>query len=132
MKTSPKMQAICEALAAKHGVDLSQIGTEIKLTKPAYTSFAVERTEPDTVIVESFFGDGRLDLGIVFDTTGGRWSVMAFTPGIGKPRQVAIRRGQSLESVDNAAQEEAAEYAEHVADALRLQGWVRDATRVVD
>ncbi len=132
MRSSPKMKAICEELAAKHGVDLSQIGAEIKLTKPAYTSFAVERTEPDTVIVERFFADGRQDLGIVFDTMGGRWRVTAFTPGIGKPRQVAIRRDLALESVDDAAQEEAAEYAEHVADALRWQGWLRDAARVDD
>ena len=132
MKSSPKMKAICEELAAKHGVDLSQIGAKIELTKPAYTSFAVARMDVDTVIVERFFGDGRLDLGIVFDTTGGRWRVTAFTPGIGKPRQVAARRGESLESVDDGAQEEAAEYAEHVADALRWQGWLRDAARVDD
>ena len=72
MKTSPNMQAICEEFAARHGVDLSRPGAEVKLSVPGYTSFAVARTAPDTVVVERFFGSGSLDLGIVFDTTGSR------------------------------------------------------------
>ena len=132
MKTSPKMQAICEEFAAKHGIDLSRIGAAVKLSMPAYTSFAMARHDADMVIVERFFGDGRLDLGIVFDTAGEAWTVTGITPGFGQPRQVAARRGDGLRSLDDAAQEEAAEYADSVADALRAQGWLERATLVVD
>jgi hypothetical protein len=47
MKTSGKMQEIVSAIATKHGLDLNQKGTYLRLTMPHYDPLVIEGLDID-------------------------------------------------------------------------------------
>ena len=55
MKPSPKMRQVIEQLAAKHEVNLSEVGASLRLDMPGYDPLYIQRSGPTLIRVAHRF-----------------------------------------------------------------------------
>jgi hypothetical protein len=133
VKTSKQMQSIIGKIAAKHGVELTKVGSHLTLTMPGYDRLAIETVGVNQVSVAHYFeqnGDLIADPEIVFFTGYGPWVPIALSLVVSGWREVArlSADGSELAYVELAAQADAASLARMWAKNLREQGWLERAT----
>lgn len=69
MRSCPRMEKVITALAEKHGVTLKQVGANLRLDKPGFDRFCVERITTGCISVAHYFelnGDLVAEPDIVF------------------------------------------------------------------
>jgi hypothetical protein len=127
------MQSIIGKIAAKHGVDLSKVGSHLTLTMPGYDRLAIETVGINQVSVAHYFeqnGDLIADPEIVFFTGYGPWVPIALSLVVSGWREVARLNadGSQVTHVALAAQADAASLARMWARNVREQGWLEKAS----
>jgi hypothetical protein len=127
------MQTIISKIAAKHGVELTKVGSHLTLTMPGYDRLAIETVGVNQVSVAHYFEqNGDLIAGpeIVFFTGDGAWVPIALSLVVSGWREVArlSADGSTITHVVLAAQADAAGLARMWARNIREQGWLDRAT----
>jgi hypothetical protein len=93
MKTSPKIQQIIQKLAAKHGVNLGEVGASLQLDMPRYDSLYIRRISSSIISVAHRFESQGVfvpDPEILFFTgQRGKWIAIHITQSVGGNRTYA-------------------------------------------
>lgn len=135
MQTCPTMNQVIHELCAKHGVDLTQQGSSIRLDLPGFDRLCIEVISPQAVSVAHYFemnGDLVPEPDIVFFVDEwGEWLPIEITQSMTGWKRVVefnetgdkIMRYQSDEQADIAA------FAEMWAQNITDQGWLTEGKK---
>jgi len=130
------MQTAIEALAQKHGVDLSQPRNLLVLDMPHYMRLYIEVFAPRRIVVAHYFegnGDPVPDPRMVFFITdANEWAPIGIQQSIGGPSSYVKMTddGLGIAAYDTEGQAEIADFAVTWARNLVDQGWLEHANCV--
>ncbi len=130
MKTCVQMQTAIEALAQKHGVNLSQPRNMLVLDMPHYMRLYIEVFAPRRIVVAHYFelnGDTVPDPRIVFFVTdANKWAPIGITQSIGGPSSYVTMTedGLGIAAYDTEGQADLADLAAIWAKNLVDQDWL--------
>ncbi|MCC6167945.1 MAG: hypothetical protein IT329_12020 [Caldilineaceae bacterium] len=136
MKPCPTMQAVIEALAAKHRLDLTQFRANIRLDLPGYDRLCIEHIGGRLISVAHYYehnGDLVPDPEIVFfaDAEWG-WIPIEITQSVRAWLRYATAHANGKGVVPlRASADDLVAFAEQWARNIRDQGWLEAATRHV-
>jgi len=136
MKTSKKMQEVITQLAEKHGLDLTNKGTCLRLHMPHYDRLVVEVLHDNLISVAHVYEprpDVRVaDPGIVFFTGYGPWIPVEVNQRIGGYRIYAVLSTdfEDVVSLLKERQADLASFAEMWAQNIEDQGWLEEGVVV--
>lgn len=129
------MHNIIKKIARKHNLDLSQVGTHLRLEMPPYMPLVIKVVAPNQVSVSHVFeqnGDVMYDPEIVFYTARPNWFPIKITQHpLGINQRVAAISDNNLEILDALEQKNIIEFAELWAENIRGQGWFDYGYRVI-
>lgn len=137
MTTCPKIRAVIEALAAQHGVTLTQAGSRLRLDLPGFDHLCIECLTPWCIRVAHYaeVSDGLLpEPEIVFFTANAAgWIPLEITQSLTGWLQLAPRgfTGPLRTGSRTPMFAEVIEFAETWADNLVAQGWSEKGERHV-
>ncbi len=138
MKASPKMRQVIEELAAKHEVNLNEVGAFLRLDMKGYDSLFIQRMAPTIVsVAHKFESEGMLvpDPEVLFFTGyGTKWIAIDITQSVGGNRTYARLSDDGTRIVNyyKTAQSHLASFVNTWAQNIRDQGWLEDGTRRAD
>lgn len=138
MKTAKALQQVIEAIARKHGVDLSASGAHLRLEQPHFMPLVIEGIGPHQVSVAHYTyqnGDAIADPDVELFTGYGPWVPVAiqqpslFIVGLGATpgyvRSAWLKAdGSAIARYAPQAQADLADFCETWANNLRDQGWL--------
>jgi hypothetical protein len=130
MKPSPTMQQIVQLLAQRHGVNLSQEGTHVRLTMEGYEPLVIERIGLSRVVVAHSFthnGDVVPDpMVTLFTGDPSGWIPLGITHSFGGAQTYAVvtEDGTQLVCLNRPMQADLAEFTEMWAQNLIDQRWL--------
>ena len=127
MQKCTKMQEVIEALAVKHGLDLSRNEAHIKLLNGPYMPLVIEKIGPQLVSVTHYFyqnGDACADPDMVFYTGDGGWMPVEITQTLGYRRALTFNDAGQPAGIDARAYAEMLLFAEFWAVNIQQQGWL--------
>ena len=136
MRKSPRMQKIIEKLAAKHAVNLAEVGAILRLDMPHYDSLYIQRLGPMTIsVAHRFEAEGILipDPEVLFFVLEkGEWIAISITQAIGGNRAYVQLSddGMRIERSLAAAQADLADFVKMWAQNIEEQGWLEYATKL--
>lgn len=134
MKTCVQMQTAIEALAQKHGVDLSQSGNLLVLDMLHYMRLYIEVFAPRRIVVAHYFevnGDSVPDPRMTFFVTeANEWAPIGITQTIGGPTSYVkmTEDGLGIAAYDTEGQADLTDFAATWATNLVDQKWLEHAT----
>lgn len=127
MKTSKSMQSIITKIAARHGLDLTQLGGHLRLTMPGMLPLVIETLPDQMVSVAHYYtqnGDAMRDPEVVFYTGWYEWAPIEITQDpTGNYRHVCKPEGPDA-WVLPAEQADLASFVRVWAKNIREQGWL--------
>jgi hypothetical protein len=138
MKPSLKMRQVIEELAAKHEVNLNEVGASLRLDMKGYDSLYVQRMAPTIVsVAHKFESEGMLvpDPEVLFFTgVGTKWIAIDITQSVGGNRTYARLSDDSTRIVNyyKTAQAHLASFVNTWAQNIRDQGWLEHGVKHVD
>jgi hypothetical protein len=138
MKTSPKMQQVIQALAAKHEVDLNEVGASLRLDMAGYDSLTVQRRGPTLLSVAFRFKEQGVlvpDPEVLFFTGYGmKWIAFAISQAVGSQRSYAQLSEEATRLVrcHQAGQADLAYFVNIWAQNICEQGWLEYGVKYVD
>lgn len=133
MKTCVQMQTAIEALAQKHGVDLSQPENFLVFAMPHYMQLYIEVFAPRRIVVAHYFevnGDSVPDPRMTFFVTEtNEWAPIGIQQSIGGSTSYVkmTEDGLGIAAYDTEGQAELADFAAMWATNLVDQGWLEHA-----
>lgn len=136
MNSCPKMKEVIEALAQRHGIDLTRRGAYFRLDMPGFDRLSVEHYSFSRIAVAHYFeqnGDLVPDPEVVFfvgDENLG-WVPIEVTQVIGGWRAYAqlSSDGSQIVSYNKERQGSLAEFAEMWARNIELQEWLEHGVK---
>lgn len=135
MKTAPKMQAVIEALAQKHDVDITKPGALLRLDMEGFDALQIERLPNGCISVAHFFeSQGQRipepDVCFFVDAQGG-WTPITITQSMTGHRVYAelSEDGSSILRYNRHYQAGLAAFCEQWAQNLRDQRWLENAAK---
>lgn len=137
MHDCPQMAAMITAIAAKHNVNLQQVGANLRLDMPGFDRLCVERISTGCISVAHYFvmnGDLVAEPDIVFFVDlSGAWYPIAINQSITGWRAYAQLddAGTAIVRFRPQAQKSLAQFAELWAQNIRDQGWLEAGVRYV-
>lgn len=135
MQECPQMAGIITAIAAKHSVDLAQVGANFRLDMPGFDRLCVERISPGCISVAHYFelhGDLITEPDIVFFVDAARgWIPISISQSLTGWREYAELNDASTAIVRYRpqAQKDLAEFAKLWAQNIRDQAWLEHGVR---
>jgi len=142
MKTCKQLQAVVEALCAKHQVDLKQAGAHLRLANDPFEPLVIERITKHQVSEAHYYqqgGDLICDPDVVLFTGYTAWvpisiqqpTVCLMGRALGGYRVVAelTDDGNNIARFYPRAQSETASFCTTWARNLKAQGWLEHAVR---
>ena len=138
MKTSPKMRQVIEQLAAKHEVNLDEVGAFLRLDMPGYDSLSMQKVTPTLVsVAHKFESQGLLvpDPEVIFFTASGvKWIPIDITQSVGGNRTYAklSEDGTRIVHYYKTAQASVASFVKVWAQNIQDQGWLEHGVKHVD
>ncbi len=142
MKTCKQLQAVVEALCARHEIDLRPVGAHLRLENGPFEPLVIERIAEHQVSVAHYYsqnGDLICDPDIVLFTGYSEWvpisiqqpTVCLMGRALGGYRVVAELSddGSSIARFYPQAQSETASFCNTWARNLKAQGWLEHAVR---
>ncbi|MDQ2808011.1 MAG: hypothetical protein M3Z04_14040 [Chloroflexota bacterium] len=121
------MQRVIEALAGKHGLDLTQTEGHLKLLNGPYMPLVIEKIGRHLVSVTHYYyqnGDACADPDMVFYTGDGGWMPVEITQVLGYRRCLTFNDAGHPAGIDARAYAELMLFAEFWAVNLQQQGWL--------
>jgi hypothetical protein len=131
MKNSPAMQQIVTQLAKKHGLDLMQPSTHLKLEMEHFDPLVIEKIDRHLLSMAHYYisnGIYKADPEIIFYTGDGQWVPMAVTQML-RGFHIYARfspKGDLTGPVDLWHQATLADFAEQWATNITDQNWLKD------
>ena len=150
MKTCKQLQAVVEALCAKHQVDLKQVGVHLRLENDPYEPLVIERIVEHQVSVAHYYvhnGDAIADPDVVVFTGYAEWVPISIQQPVvclagrelGGYRVVAElsqdgapHYGGSIACFYPRALADLSSFCATWARNIRAQGWLERAVKVTD
>jgi len=138
MKPSPKMRQVIEQLAAKHEVNLSEVGASLRLDMPGYDPLYIQRSGPTLIrVAHRFEAQGLLvaDPEVLFFTGYGvKWIAIDITQSVGGTRTYAHlnEEGTRIVRCHKTAQAHFADFVKIWAQNIQEQGWLEQGVKHVD
>jgi hypothetical protein len=138
MKSSPKMRQVIQELAAKHEVNLNEVGSSLRLDMTGYDSLYIQRMGPTLVsFAHRFESQGLLvpDPEVLFFTGYGvKWIAFDVTQSVGGNRTYAklSEDGMRILRYHKAAQADLAYFVKVWAQNIQDQGWIEHGVKHVD
>ena len=138
MKASPKMRQVIQALAAKHEVNLDEVGAFLRLDMPGYDSLSMQKVTPTLVsVAHKFESQGLLvpDPEVLFFTGYGvKWIPIDITQSVGGNRTYAklSEDGTRIVHYYKTAQASLASFVKVWAQNIQDQGWLEHGVKHVD
>jgi Domain of unknown function (DUF6908) len=142
MKTCKQLQAVVEALCAKHELDLKQVGAHLRLENDPYEPLVIERIAEHQVSVAHYYvqnGDAIADPDVVVFTGYAEWVPISIQQPIvclagrelGGYHVVAelTDDGNNIARFYPRAQPKTASFCKTWARNLKAQGWLEHAVR---
>lgn len=135
MKTCPHMKQVIHDLCAKHGVDLTEKGSHIRLNMPGFDRLCIEVIAPHAVSVAHYFeanGDLVPEPDIVFFVDEwGEWLPIEITQSMtGWTRVVEFNEtGDKIMRYRPDEQADMASFAETWAQNIIDQGWLTEGKK---
>ena len=135
MKTCPTMKQVIQDLCAKHGVDLSTQGSNLRLDLPDFDHLCIEVISPQAVSVAHYFemnGDLVAEPDIVFFIDEwGEWLPIEITQSMtGWTRVVEFNEeGDKIMRYRPDEQADIAAFAETWAQNIVDQGWLTEGVK---
>jgi len=131
MKTCNQMQRTIEAIAQKHGVDLTQDGAHLKLELDGYMPLVIENLWDDKVSVTHYYeqnGDLCPDPDILFFTGYGEWVPVQITQPSGYQQVTWLARNDygrlEVDKFHPQAQRDVGGFANQWGRNIKMQGWL--------
>ncbi len=135
MKASNKLQDFILKLVNKFDVDLSQVGSHIRLDMKGCDCLWIERIGINLVSVAHYFdmnGDLIPDPEVIFFTGYTEWIAISIKNQLSNSVVgVVHRKGDRIKAYHRARQEALAAYCDMWADNLDLLGWMEDGVCTV-
>ena len=135
MRDSPKMKRVIEALAQKHGIDLSQVEAHLRLDLPHFDRLTIENIGFQRISVAHYFernGDLVAEPDVVFFTgLDGKWIPIEITQSMtGWTAYVHFDdSGTQIERVNTRGQADLAAFTQQWAQNLIDQGWLEKGVK---
>jgi hypothetical protein len=126
MKTSPKMQQIVEAIAQKHGLDLTKAGAHLRLEMTCFQPLVIEALGFGRISVTHYSrqnGDAIADPDVEFKVTPEGWQPIAMQSWYG---------GYSRPESDTYEHRALVAFCELWAGNISAQGWLTRGRRSGD
>jgi hypothetical protein len=138
VKSSPKMRQVIEQLAAKHEVNLNEVGASLRLDMSGYDSLYIQGMGPTLIrVAHRFESQGVLipDPEVLFFTGYGvKWIALAITQAVGGNRTYAhlSNDGTRLVRYHKTAQASLADFVNMWAQNIKDQGWLEHGVKHLD
>ena len=138
MKPSPKMRQVIQELAAKHEVNLSEVGASLRLDMPGYDPLYIQRSGPTLIrVAHRFEAQGLLvaDPEVLFFTGYGvKWIAIDITQSVGGTRTYAQlnEEGTRIVRYHKTGQAHFADFVKIWAQNIQEQGWLEQGVKHVD
>lgn len=139
MKTSKSMQATVTKIAELHGIDLTKVGSYVRLEQKGYQPLNIEVIGQNEVAVSHTYiqnGDVMRDPEMTFSTEYGDngWAATSWrNDGVGVNRQACRMQNGHITRFFPREQKEQTTFANMWARNIKAQGWLKaDCTRKVD
>jgi len=129
VKVCKAMQTIIEAIAKRHGLDLSTVGAHLRLEMPGYLPLCIEVVGERMISVAHFFlqaGDLLYDPEMVFYVQNGAWIPLSITQApVGVYREVLFLDDDGMpERYEPRMMRELASFSTMWARNITAQGWL--------
>jgi hypothetical protein len=138
MQVCPQMTAIITAIAAKHSINLEQVGAHLRLDMPGYDRLCIERISPRCISVAHYFemnSDLVAEPDIVFFVDSiGIWFPIFISQSLTGWREYAELNdaGTAITRYQPQAQKDLAGFAEMWAENIRHQAWLEEGVLYMD
>jgi hypothetical protein len=133
MKSSKDMQQIIGMLAAKHAVDLTEIGAALTLYNPPYMRLAIECIGRNLVSVAHYYelnGDLCQDPDVVFFTGYTEWVPVQFQNAYMFGDWATVSDdGTKITHLARHMQDDLGSFSDDWANEIREAGWLEHGTR---